>query len=196
MSVSEKQFLANQANAQKSTGPKTQQGKAASSQNAVKHGLYSTDIIVNSPHLKEDPAEYELLLSSLFEELKPQTLLQEHLVRKIANALWRSRRIINAETAQINRQIGYIDGKFIYVSGFGNIRDLNDPENDYISAEEKSRAISNEANLKSIPDNHFNTNTLRYEMRLDRQLSRAYKLLRLLQRGQNPKSTGGEDGTL
>ncbi len=196
MPISQKQLLANQANAQKSTGPKTNQGKAASSQNAVKHGLYSNDIIVNSPHLKEDPAEYESLLSSIHEELKPQTLLQEHLVRKIANALWRSRRIINAETAQINRQIGHINGKFIYVTGFGHVADLDDPENDDIPIEAKSCAIKNEANLKSIPDNHFNTNILRYEMRLDRQLSRAYKLLRLLQQGHNPKTAGEKDGSL
>src|ERR1700730_14363868 len=36
---SEKQQLANQANALKSTGPKTAQGKAAARRNALKHGM-------------------------------------------------------------------------------------------------------------------------------------------------------------
>ena len=44
--LSEAQLAANRANAQKSTGPRTEEGKAASSQNAVKHGLYAyTDVL-------------------------------------------------------------------------------------------------------------------------------------------------------
>ncbi len=35
------QTKANQKNAQKSTGPKTVEGKAVVSQNAVKHGLFA-----------------------------------------------------------------------------------------------------------------------------------------------------------
>jgi hypothetical protein len=39
--ATEKQINANRKNAQKSTGPKTAEGKAAVSQNAVKHGLFT-----------------------------------------------------------------------------------------------------------------------------------------------------------
>jgi hypothetical protein len=183
MSVSKKQLIANRANALKSTGPNTDEGKDTISQNAVKHGFYCTDIIVNSPHLKEDPAEYELLLTSLFEELKPQTLLQEHLVRKIANSLWRSRRLIAAETARITQQLDTIDRDYIYVRHFGHVIGINDPGNKSIPPEDKNRAIANAIGMKSIPDETFGKSTLRYEMRLDRQLSIAYRLLRFLQKG-------------
>ena len=105
MSTNEKKLESNRQNAQKSTGPKTEAGKKISSQNAVKHGLHSYQIAINSPRLKEDPTEYETLVASLIDELKPRSPLQEHLVYKIANCMWRYRRFIAAETAEINKQL-------------------------------------------------------------------------------------------
>jgi hypothetical protein len=52
MSATKKQLAANRRNAQKSTGPKTADGKAASSQSHLKHGLYSGNIIVSAPRKK------------------------------------------------------------------------------------------------------------------------------------------------
>ena len=99
--TSEKQIEANRRNAQKSTGPVTPEGKAVSSRNAITHGLYACDNVIKSPHLKEDQAEYDQLLATLTDELKPEGVLQEFLVRKITNSLWRYRRAINAETARV-----------------------------------------------------------------------------------------------
>jgi len=50
------QILANQANAQRSTGPRTAQGKQASSANAKSHGLTSRSALI----FGEDPQEYAL----------------------------------------------------------------------------------------------------------------------------------------
>jgi hypothetical protein len=47
MPTSEKQKAANRRNAKKSTGPKTVEGKAAVSRNAIKHGLHSSHIVLN-----------------------------------------------------------------------------------------------------------------------------------------------------
>ena len=64
--ASESQIAANRANAQKSTGPRTAEGKARSSQNAVKHGLTAKE----GPVLPgEDPAEFETFVEALFEDI-------------------------------------------------------------------------------------------------------------------------------
>jgi hypothetical protein len=124
MPISKKQLIANRQNAQKSTGPKTAHGKAVISRNAFKHGLYADDIIIDSPYLKENKVEYDLLLSSLIDELKPIGRFQEYLVCKIANCLWRSRRAIIAETAQINRQLKNVNADLRLDSILNRLRNL------------------------------------------------------------------------
>ena len=46
--ATEAQILANRRNAQKSTGPRTREGKAAVSQNAIKHGLLARQAVISS----------------------------------------------------------------------------------------------------------------------------------------------------
>jgi hypothetical protein len=56
-STSVMQIEANRKNAEKSTGPKTPEGKQAVASNAVKHGLFTRQLILND----EDPEEYQAL---------------------------------------------------------------------------------------------------------------------------------------
>ena len=49
------QIKANRENAKKSTGPRTEEGKARVSLNALKHGLLARDAVLPS----EDPAEFD-----------------------------------------------------------------------------------------------------------------------------------------
>jgi len=55
----QKQVKANRKNSKKSTGPKTDQGKAAVSQNAVKHGLFAQSMI-NGGCKKETESQWSL----------------------------------------------------------------------------------------------------------------------------------------
>ena len=178
MPASKKQPTANRANARKSTGPITENGKVAASQNAVRHGLYARDIIIDSPHYKEDPAEYERLRQSLFDEFKPVGLFQECLVRKMANCLWRCRRAVIAETARINRNLDDVESDYNYKHRIREL--LGDTPDPGETPSKKSRSISQLVGINSIPDDSFSLNLLRYEMRLDRQLTRAVKLLQFL----------------
>ena len=61
------QVLANRDNSRRSTGPVTIAGKAASSQNALRHGLTSKNIVIPG----EDPAEYEAHRAALIRDIKP-----------------------------------------------------------------------------------------------------------------------------
>ena len=54
--TTEAQVLANRSNAQKSTGPRTPEGKAAVAQNAVQHGLLAQEVVIKG----EDPQEFAL----------------------------------------------------------------------------------------------------------------------------------------
>jgi hypothetical protein len=88
----------NRANAQKSSGPKTEQGKAVSSQNSFKHGLYSKAVIIPG----EDPAKFEALRADLAAEHRPIGLTEEMLVDEVAQHYWRMKRFRSLE-AQIFR---------------------------------------------------------------------------------------------
>jgi len=170
MSTSEKQKITNRQNAQKSTGPKTDAGKKKSGQNAVTHGLHATDIVINSPHLKESRTLYDQLVDSLFEELEPIGIFQQHLVLKIANCIWRYRRAINAESATVNDQL---------TASF--LAPLPIVSDDIDSPDQPGQSTES-ANSRSIPYGSMGRVLLRYEWRLDRELYRTYKLLRNIQR--------------
>ncbi|MCB1136410.1 MAG: hypothetical protein KDK78_09090 [Chlamydiia bacterium] len=97
--TSEKQTKANRSNAKKSTGPKSQEGKARSSKNATTHGILSTEVVVHG-ELMDD---FEQFRAGLFVDLAPTGTLEVLLVEKIANYAWRLRRAIQAEAGFMER---------------------------------------------------------------------------------------------
>ena len=76
-------LAANRANARKSTGPRTEAGKARSRANAVKHGLTGAGIALPN----EDAAAIEAQFLMAQEEFAPTTLAGMRLVRDVA-MLW------------------------------------------------------------------------------------------------------------
>jgi len=81
----EAQIHANRQNAAKSTGPKTAEGKAASSRNGLTHGLAANTHILPT----EDPEDFLLLLKDLYDRFHPLGLGEEKLVQRIAAEQWR-----------------------------------------------------------------------------------------------------------
>jgi hypothetical protein len=75
-------------NAQKSTGPKTPAGRAASKMNVLKHGILSREAVVRGRCIKEDDQEFAALHQRLYDDLNPVGLLEEMLVDQIATAHW------------------------------------------------------------------------------------------------------------
>ena len=91
--ASDKQVEANRRNARKSTGPKTQEGKAAVRYNAIKHGLLSQDAVLPG----EDEAALQELDELLRDELQPVGELESMLVDRIVANHWRLRRLGRVE---------------------------------------------------------------------------------------------------
>jgi hypothetical protein len=78
-----------------SIGPRSPEGKAISSQNALKHGLASGTLFIPG----EDPAEYDSLLKSLLHDQSPVGENEALLVRDMATATWLKDRAIRLQTA-------------------------------------------------------------------------------------------------
>ena len=84
MTVSEKQRKANQRNALKSTGPRTEAGKARSKYNALKHGLTAKTVLLPD----ENREEFEAFAAGLYNDLKPVGSLETLLVDRIIFSAW------------------------------------------------------------------------------------------------------------
>lgn len=86
--ISEKRSEASRINGAKSQGPKTEEGKAISSRNALKHGLYCS---VNTLVAAENPEEFAGFHRELYKYFAPSDSYQIVLVEKIIGSLWRRR---------------------------------------------------------------------------------------------------------
>lgn len=87
------QIDANQANAKRSTGPKTEAGKAASSQNNFRHGLAGAFVL--QPWEKEE--DYDELRLQLRNEYQPSTPTESLLVETMAKHFWLGQRAMNLQ---------------------------------------------------------------------------------------------------
>jgi hypothetical protein len=78
VNVSEAKLAANRSNAQKSTGPRTQEGKDRSRANALKHGLCASACV------PEDIESFQRRSSEFFDTLKPQNEIHTWMVDQVA----------------------------------------------------------------------------------------------------------------
>ncbi len=93
--ASEAQLAANRENAQHSTGPASETGKAASSKNAVRHGLAGHAFVLLEWEHAED---FDRLQQALREEHQPTTPTEQILVEKMAQHYWLSQRAQSLQT--------------------------------------------------------------------------------------------------
>src|SRR4029077_15159795 len=84
-----KQFEANRRNAQKSTGPKTPEGKAAVSMNALRHGLRARTVVLPG----ENREEFNQLCDDLEVEWRPQSRTEHFYLEQMAVSQWKLTRM-------------------------------------------------------------------------------------------------------
>jgi hypothetical protein len=89
------------------TGPRTSIGKGGARYNALKHGLFSKVVLLSH----EPRSQFDALLRDLQNDLKPEGALERTLVEKLATILWRYRRFLQAENAELLKNIGELDAE-------------------------------------------------------------------------------------
>jgi hypothetical protein len=89
-----KQIEANRRNAQKSSGPITEEGKQQSRCNAVRHGLTAETVI----GALEDASDYKAFEAAIIADYDAQSAVERELVLRLASLLWRLRRATTIET--------------------------------------------------------------------------------------------------
>lgn len=159
--TSEAQVDANRENASFSTGPKTEEGKAKSKYNSLKHGIFQELVS------EYEKGFYENLLDRLQDEFQPQGVLEKMLVDRIAVCYLRLFRSAKAEKEFIRSTLDprVVETKPLF------------PEMD-------QQVVKREGYVPEMGDRAVNSlsNTyLRYEITIENRL---YKALHELQRVQ------------
>lgn len=93
MSISAAKHRANQLNAQKSTGPRTAEGKAASSRNAMTYGFFCQDLLLST----EDPQELADFQDQVLDRFRPRDAVESEIADQYLYSAWRLRRIRKTE---------------------------------------------------------------------------------------------------
>jgi len=86
---SEAKIIANRRNAQKSTGPRTREGKATASKNSIKHGLCAHQAVISS----EKPVDFCIERERILSDLVPESPMESMLAERIVDLSWRLNRV-------------------------------------------------------------------------------------------------------
>jgi len=87
------------------TSARAPEGKEGRKYNALKHGIFSKAVVLKN----ESQDEYNSLLAGLVEYFDPQGAIEHVLVEKLSTLLWRNRRLIAAEAAEIQMSTEFLE---------------------------------------------------------------------------------------
>src|SRR5690242_6931640 len=85
----------------RSGGPRTAEGRARSSMNALKHGLSAKTLLFPN----ESSVQFAEILDAYHDCLRPQNQVEAGLVAQLAAARWRLRRVWRYETAVLDLEM-------------------------------------------------------------------------------------------
>jgi hypothetical protein len=107
--TSEAQIAANRANAQLSTGPTTEEGKAISARNNTRHGLAGDSDADNFRVLvTEKQSHYDQRLADFRHEWKPITATEQDLVNRMVMHSWLRKRALHLQETLFDAQTGEV----------------------------------------------------------------------------------------
>lgn len=96
--TTKKQIKTNKQNSALSTGPKTNNGKAIVSKNAIQHGILCKSIVLED----ESQREFEGIKKAFHEQFKPVGFLEVLFTERVLSAIWRISRISRIEATIID----------------------------------------------------------------------------------------------
>src|SRR5438046_10551342 len=99
-----RQIDANRRNAQRSTGPVTEEGKKRSRRNALRHGL-TAETVIDALEDAEDYAAFEMAVTADYDA---QSAVERELVLRLASLLWRLRRATAIESGLFKIQAKHL----------------------------------------------------------------------------------------
>ena len=106
------QIDAARANGAKSHGPVTEEGKAKSSQNALRHGAFASIVLLVS----ESPILFDSLTEDFIQTFQPANAVETKIVERLVAASWREQRAMHLEKEIVNlkmqEQLPEIAAKF------------------------------------------------------------------------------------
>src|SRR5215471_2815131 len=100
------QLAANRANAQRSTGPRSVEGKSVSRFNALKHGADASSIVLPD----EDPAAYQALADSYDHAYNAENVIHRALIDCMIHADWQKQRLLRLEADLIRKLLSETPG--------------------------------------------------------------------------------------
>jgi hypothetical protein len=170
--ATDKQIAANRRNSQRSTGPRTPEGKARSSRNHLIHGLTATGLLDG-----ESPERLAAIQDDLRAQCRPQGILEEILVERMALAYFRLGRFGPVEAFLLQRE-----------AAEPTHEQLREKYGDEIP-EWKKNARQYDRVTKSYLANQKSLHRLSlYEARLERSFDRALHDLQRLQAARPPEA--------
>jgi hypothetical protein len=98
------QLDANRRNSQKSTGPRTDAGKSASSRNATRSGLYANTLLIDG----DDPDELDALAREYLDTCRPVGPRERAVVDSLIHTDWLLRRMRRLETQDWNSEFEHL----------------------------------------------------------------------------------------
>jgi hypothetical protein len=101
MIVSDKRIAANRANAAKSTGPKTAEGKSRSSRNATRHGLLANIVAVRN----ENKEAFDHAVRVYVHRFQPTDDVEYAMIEQLVAATWRLTRSLAIEKAMFDTEL-------------------------------------------------------------------------------------------
>jgi hypothetical protein len=101
--ATDRQIEANRKNALRSTGPKTIEGKAVVSCNAIKHGILTSKLFVQE-QLQE---EFSKMREGFYHEFQPKGDLETFLLERIISCAWRLALITQVEAEMYDAEVSW-----------------------------------------------------------------------------------------